>query len=256
MRNYTQVFVERHCFIFCATLWMACTGQSRSPAILPSNPMIKLLIGDDHAVVREGLKRIISEAGDMQVVGEAATGQEVIEKLRARQVDLVLLDLSFGERSGFETLMQIKRESSRVPVLVVSMHPEEMVAIRVLKAGAQGYLRKDSPPDMLVSVIRKVASGGRYVSPVLADTLVAGLKPGRHTQPHDRLSDREYEILCLIASGRSLPAIANLLSISVKTVGTYRTRILEKLGLKTTAQLIHYGVCNGLTRSDEMSRSG
>jgi DNA-binding NarL/FixJ family response regulator len=212
--------------------------------------MIKVLIADDHAVVREGLKRIIAQAGDMQVVSEAATGQEVIEKLHERQADLVLLDLSFGERSGFETLMQIKRESSRVPVLVISMHPEEMVALRALKAGAHGYLRKDSPADMLLSVIRKVARGGRYVSPALADTLIAGLKPGHHSLPHDRLSDREYEILCLIASGRNLAAIANLLAISVKTIGTYRARILKKLGLKTTAQLIHYGVCNGLTRPD------
>jgi two-component system invasion response regulator UvrY len=213
--------------------------------------MIKLLIADDHAVVRQGLKRMITEAGDMRVVAEAATGQEVLEKLRGGQVDLVVLDLSFGERSGFETLMQIRREARGVPVLVVSMHPEEMVGIRALKAGAHGYLSKDSPAELLLVAIRKVAAGGRYVSATLADKLVAGLKPGRHSRPHDRLSDREYQILCLIASGHTLAAIADLLAISVKTIGTYRARILEKLGLKTTAQLIHYGVCNGLTTKQE-----
>jgi two-component system invasion response regulator UvrY len=212
--------------------------------------MIRVLIVDDHAVVREGLKRVLSAAGDIQVIGETATGAELLEGLRHHPVDVVLLDLSLAGGSGLDVLRKLKQNSLRVPVLIVSMHPEEMLAVRALRAGAQGYLTKDSRPDLLVSVIRKVAAGGRYISPAVEEQLIVDVKAPEKL-PHERLSNREYQILCLISSGYTLTEIAQALGVSSKTISTHRVRILEKMQLKTTAQLIHYGACNGLPRRDE-----
>lgn len=211
--------------------------------------MIRLLIADDHAVVRAGLKRLISAAGDIQVIGEAATGPELLEKLHHHPVDVVLLDLSLGGSSGLDVLRQLKQESLRVPVLIVTMHPEEMLAVRALRAGAHGYLTKDTRPDLLLSVIRKVAAGGRYISPAVEDQLIVDVKAPEKL-PHERLSNREYQILCMITSGQKLTQIARALGVSCKTISTHRLRILEKMQLKTTAQLIYYGVCNGLPTGD------
>jgi two-component system invasion response regulator UvrY len=207
--------------------------------------MIRLLIADDHAVVRKGLKRVISTAGDIQVTDEAASGPELLEKIRQQHFDLLLLDLSFGQTSGLDILRALRQQSIRVPVLIVSMHPEEMLAVRALRAGADGYLTKDAPTDLLLSVIRKLAVGGRYVSPTVEDQLAANLKAAEKL-PHERLSNREYQVLCLITAGRKLTEIAQALGVSAKTISAYRVRILEKMQLKTTSELIYYGVTNGL----------
>ena len=208
--------------------------------------MIKVLIADDHAVVREGLKQILTGTNEMTVVQEANNGQEVLDKVRAHPVDVVVLDISMPGRSGLDTLMQLKREHPALPVLVLSMHSEDQFAVRILKAGARGFLTKESAPDLLVSALRKVITGGKYISPTLAEKLAFDLKTDNSKAPHEILSDREYEVLCLIALGKSVREIADKLSLSIKTISTYRARILEKMKMRTNAQLTHYGIRNGL----------
>jgi DNA-binding NarL/FixJ family response regulator len=208
--------------------------------------MIKVLIADDHAVVREGLKQILAGTSDMQVTQEASNGQEVLDKVRGNPVDVVVLDISMPGRSGLDTLMQLKREHPALPVLVLSMHSEDQFAVRILKAGARGFLTKESAPDLLVSALRKVVTGGKYISPTLAEKLAFDLRTDNSKAPHEILSDREYEVLCLIALGKSVREIAEKLSLSIKTISTYRARILEKMKMRTNAQLTHYGIRNGL----------
>jgi two-component system invasion response regulator UvrY len=208
--------------------------------------MIKVLIADDHAVVREGLKQILAGTSDMSVVHEASNGQEVLDKVRLHPVDVVVLDISMPGRSGLDTLMQLKREHPALPVLVLSMHSEDQFAVRILKAGARGFLTKETAPDLLVSALRKVVTGGKYISPTLAEKLAFDLKTDNSKAPHEILSDREYEVLCLIALGKSVREIAEKLSLSIKTISTYRARILEKMKMRTNAQLTHYGIRNGL----------
>ena len=209
--------------------------------------MIKVLIADDHAVVLEGLKQILSETPDIIVAAQAGDGQEVLEKIRTMSLDAVVLDIGMPGRSGLDTLMHIRRERQTLPVLVLSIHPEDQYAVRVLKAGASGYLTKDSAPDQLIAAIRKVVSGGKYVSPSLAEKLAFDLEADADRPLHETLSDREYEVLCMIALGKTVKEIADKLSLSVKTISTYRARILEKMKMKNNAELTHYVIREGLS---------
>ena len=208
--------------------------------------MIHALIADDHTIVREGLKQILSETTDITVADVASTGQEVIEKVRANSYDVVLLDISMPGKTGLEVLKQIKTEHPDVPVLILTMYPEAQYAIRALKAGASGYLIKESTPDELVKAVRTVSEGRRYVSTSLAERLAFDLTGDSDRLAHELLSDREYQVMCRIASGRTVSQIAEELSLSVKTISTYRSRLLEKLSLKNNAELTHYAIQNQL----------
>jgi len=208
--------------------------------------MIKILIADDHPVVRKGLKEIIEENSDMVVAAEAGHGQEVLEKALKKEFDVVVLDISMPGRSGLEVLKQLKRERPKLSVLILSIHPEEHYAVRVLKAGASGYLTKESVPDELIKAIRKISTGRKYISSTLAEKLAFDLESGGEKPAHERLSDREYEVMCLIASGKTLKEIAEKLCLSAKTISTYRSRILEKMKMKNNAELTHYAIKNNL----------
>jgi DNA-binding NarL/FixJ family response regulator len=208
--------------------------------------MIRVLIADDHAVVRQGLKQILGDTPEMVVAGEATTGQEVLDRVRAEAWDVVILDISMPDRSGLDILKQLRSERPKLPVLVLSMHSEDQYAMRVLKAGASGYLTKDSAPDELVKAIRKVVSGGRYVSSLLAEKLAFEIGTDSSRLPHETLSDREFQVLRGIAAGKSVTEIAAELYLSPKTVSTYRARLLQKMNLGTTAELIHYAMQNHL----------
>lgn len=207
---------------------------------------INVLIAADHAIMRSGLKQILEETPDIVVAGEAANGREVLEKLHALQWDVLVLDITMPGRSGLDILKDIKQIKPRLPVLILSMHAEEQFATRMIKAGASGYLNKESAPDELVKAIRKVYSGGRYVSAAQSERMVAELAGDTSKLPHELLSDREYEILCLFASGKTATQAAHQLSISVKTVSTYRSRILEKMRMSNNAELTHYAIKSGL----------
>jgi DNA-binding NarL/FixJ family response regulator len=204
--------------------------------------MIRVLIADDHAIVRQGLKLILSETDDMVVAGEADSGLSALKLARAGEWDVALLDISMPDKNGIDVLKQIKHEFPKNPVLMLSMHPEEHYAIRALKAGASGYLTKQSAPALLVTAIRQVASGRKYVSSELAEELANTLGADTDRPLHENLSDREYQVLCLIASGKPLSDIAETLSLSAKTVSVYRARLLEKMKLKNNAELTHYGI--------------
>jgi DNA-binding NarL/FixJ family response regulator len=208
--------------------------------------MIRLLIADDHAVVRRGLKEILTAESDMVLVGEARSGPELLALARKERVDVVVLDITMPGRSGLEVLKELRQELPRVRILVLSMHPEDQYAVRALRAGAAGYLTKESAPDELVKAIRRIVAGGRYVSASLAEHLALGLSDDAERSPHERLSDREYQVLCLLASGKSVSDVAEELALSVKTVSTYRARILEKMNLKNNAELTRYAIENHL----------
>ena len=208
--------------------------------------MIRILIADDHPIVRAGLRQIVLEAADMVVAAEASDGHEVLAKVREADFDVVLLDLTIPGLSGLDVLKQVKSEKPHLRVLILSVHPEDQYAVRVLRAGAWGYVTKASAPEQLIAAIRKVHDGRRYVSPVLAERLAEHLEPGATTMPHESLSDREYQVLCLLASGKTVSEIADKLALSVKTVSTYRSRILEKMGMRSNAELTHYAIQNGL----------
>ena len=208
--------------------------------------MIKILIADDHAIVRKGLKQIIAETTDMLVADEACDGQEVLSKLRKDSFDMLLLDISMPGRTGLDILRELKAENPKLPVLVLSMYPEEQYAVRVLKAGASGYLTKESAPDELIAAIRKVSTGKRYVTPSLAEKLAFNLQADSDKPLHENLSDREYQVMCMIASGRTVGEIAEKLSLSAKTISTYRARILEKMKMKNNAEITHYAIQNRL----------
>jgi two-component system, NarL family, invasion response regulator UvrY len=192
------------------------------------------------------LKQILGDTPEMVFAGEATNGQEVLDKVRAEAWDVVVLDISMPDRSGLDVLKQLRSERPKLPVLVLSMHSEDQYAVRVLKAGASGYLTKDSAPDELVKAIRKVVSGGRYVSSFLAEKLAFEIGTDSSRLPHETLSDREFQVLRLIAAGKSVTEIAAELYLSVKTVSTYRARMLEKMNLTTNAELIHYAMQNHL----------
>jgi two-component system, NarL family, invasion response regulator UvrY len=207
--------------------------------------LIKTLIVDDHAIVREGLKKILAESPDIEVVSEAVDGIQAASIVCSQPLDVVVLDISLPGRSGLETLKIIKDEYPKLPVLMLSIYPEEQYAVRSLKAGASGYLTKESAPNQLVIAIRKVASGGNYVSAALAEKVVCGLQSDLKNL-HENLSDREFELLRMLASGLTATQIAGRLSLSIKTVSTYRTRLLEKMKMQNNAELINYAIKNGL----------
>ena len=208
--------------------------------------MIKILIADDHAIVRRGLKQIVSEQPDMIVGGEAENAREVLEMVRSNKWNVIVLDINMPGRGGVEVLKELKREQPKLPVLVLSVHPEDQYGIRMLRAGAAGYLTKDSAPDELVSAIRKVHRGGRYVSQSLAEALVIELGVESDRPRHKMLSDREYQVMTMIASGKTVGEIGEELSLSVKTISTYRARVLEKMKMRTNAELTHYAIQNQL----------
>ena len=208
--------------------------------------MIQLIIADDHPIVREGLKRIITEYSDMHLVSEVADGNEVLAQCREHDVDVLLLDISMPGPGFLNVLQRIGEVHPDVRVLVLSTHPEDQYAVRALKAGAAGYLTKNHTPEELADAIRHVYNGRKYVSPIVAEELVSQLNSGKELQLYKNLSDREYQILCMMGSGKQLNKIASSLSLSPKTISTYRNRILDKLKLKTTGELIRYAVENGL----------
>jgi two-component system invasion response regulator UvrY len=207
---------------------------------------IRVFIADDHAIVRAGLKQILAEERDISVVGEAETGLDAIKLFRKSRCNVLLLDISLPDRNGIEVLKQIKDEKPELAVLMLSMHREDQYAIRSLKAGASGYLTKQSAPRELVNAIRQVAGGQRYVSAQLAQVLAAQLGEDHDKPAHENLSDREYQTLMMIASGKTVSEIAKELSLSVKTISEYRSRLLAKMNLKTSAELTHYAIRNQL----------
>ena len=202
--------------------------------------MISILIADDHRIVREGLKQILQQTSDVTVADEAGNGEEVIQKISQRDYDLVLLDISLPGRSGLDVIKQLKSIKPQLPILVLSMHPEEQYAIRSIRAGASGYLTKESASEELIDAIRKVAQGRRYITSSLAERLAFEMGIVGQETLHEALSDREYQVLCMIASGKTVKEIAQALSLSVKTISTHRTRTLRKMGMQNNAQLTHY----------------
>jgi DNA-binding NarL/FixJ family response regulator len=210
---------------------------------------IEILIADDHAIIRDGLKQIFSDTDDIIVAGEAANGHEVMVKIRQREWDALLLDMSMPGRNGFDLIRQIKAEKPSLPILVLSMHGEEQYALRALRAGASGYLTKESDSELLSAVIRKVAAGGVYVSAELAEQMARDRMPNVEQKPHALLSEREYQVFLLIVSGQGLTAIADQLSLSVKTISTHKTRILQKMGMANATELVRYAIANDLVHS-------
>jgi len=208
--------------------------------------MIRILIADDHAIVRRGLKQIVSEQADMIVASEAENAREALDLVRTQEWDVVVLDINMPGRNGLEVLKELKRENPKLPVLILSIHPEDQYGVRVLKAGASGYLTKDSAPDELVLAIRKVHRGGKYISASLAETLVYELVAQTDRPKHETLSDREYQVMTMIASGKTVGEIGEELSLSVKTISTYRTRVLGKMNMRTNAELTQYAIQNQL----------
>jgi two-component system, NarL family, invasion response regulator UvrY len=208
--------------------------------------MIRILIADDHAVVREGLKRIVAETPDMEVVGEAASGHEALDFAQKRECDLVLLDLAMPGKDGLDTLKELRAVRPGLPVLVLSVYPEDQYAVRLLRAGAAGYLTKESAPEELVAAIRKVSRGGRYVSETLAEQLAVLLGSESDRLPHEALSDREFRVMVMLASGKTVSEVADTLCLSVKTISTYRARALHKMNMRNNAEFSFYAVKHGL----------
>ena len=204
--------------------------------------MIKVLIADDHALFRDGLKRIFNETEDIDVVAEAVDGKDILKKIREYEWDIILLDINLPDINGLDILKRILSASAPACILVLSMYPEEEYAIRAIRSGASGYLTKDSPTDQLINVIRRLAKGGKYVNPELAEKLLFNPSLDSEMLAHTTFSDRELHVFRLIVAGESLTAIANKLSLSVKTVSTYRSRILEKMNMKNNAQLVRYAI--------------
>jgi two-component system invasion response regulator UvrY len=208
--------------------------------------MLKILIIDDHEVVRRGVKTIFDEESSSMVFGEASTAPEALNRISEQDWDIVVLDLGLPGRSGLDLLTELKHIRPRLPILILSMHSEEQYARRALKAGASGYITKDSSRTELVKAVKRVVEGGRYVSATLAEQLAVDLQSGIDRPHHEKLSNREFEILCLIASGKTVGEIANIVSLSDKTISTYRARVLEKMNMKTNAELTHYAIANKL----------
>jgi DNA-binding NarL/FixJ family response regulator len=208
--------------------------------------VIRILIADDHAILRRGLKEILMRELDGAIWGEAENGQQVLDQVQSHDWDLLILDITMPGRGGLEVLRNLNALRPKLPVLVLSMHPEDQYGKRVLKAGASGYMNKESAPEELIKAVRKLLGGGRYVSPALAETLASDLSHDAGRPAHESLSDREFEVLRNIASGKTVTQIAKALNLSVPTVSTYRARILEKMNMSTTAELMHYALSNHL----------
>lgn len=208
--------------------------------------MPRILIVDDHSLIREGLKQVLRDEPEMEVVAEAADGQNVMEVVRQEKADVVLLDISLPGRNGLEILKDVRHEYPKLPVLMLSMHPEERFALRALKAGASGYVTKESAPANLIQAIRKVMTGGKYISQTLAEQVAESLDGGSDRPAHQTLSDREYQVMIMIASGKSARVIAQELTLSTRTINTFRARILKKLKVKSSVELTHYAIKNRL----------
>ena len=207
---------------------------------------MKILIADDHAVVRQGLKQILSGIPELSSVGEADNGESALDKVRAENWDVLVLDMSMPGRGGLDILKDVRRERPQTRVLVLSMHPEDQFAVRLLKAGASGYLTKETAPEELITAVRKVMTGGKYVSATLAEKLAFDVDRDADQPLHETLSDREFQVLRMMASGQTVQQIADELLLSAKTISTYRARVLEKLKLKSNAELIYYAIQNRL----------
>lgn len=208
--------------------------------------MIKIVIADDHAIVREGLKRIVSSAADMEVVGEAANGLDVMQRVRELSFDLLMLDLSMPGRSGMELIKLVRTERPALRVLVLSMHQELQYAVRAIRSGASGYLTKESAPDQLVQAIRKIAAGGAFISAEVAEQLALSAMPDNEAAPHESLSNREFEVFRGLAAGTSVTDIANQLKLSIKTVSTHKANLMHKMGLHNPSDLVRYALKHGL----------
>ena len=208
--------------------------------------MLRILLADDHAVVRRGVKQILVEAFAQAAFGEAQNAHELLELIGSERWDIVVLDLNMPGGNGLEALKQIKQDHPQLPVLILTMFPEDQYAVRTIRAGAAGYLNKESAPEELVQAIHKVLRGGKYISAAVADELVLYAQNEDDQPLHKHLSDREYQVLCLIASGKEVKEISIELALSAKTISTYRARILEKMNMKTNAELTHYAIQNGL----------
>lgn len=208
--------------------------------------MINVLVVDDHAIIRKGLKQILDDTNDMRVTGEADCGMQAIHMAQTGAYELVLLDISLPDKHGVEVLKQLKLNQPQLSVLMLSMHAEDQYAVRAMKAGASGYLNKQSAPSQLVDAIRQVSNGKKYISNELAQKLAEGLTEGFHELLHQTLSNREYQTLCLLASGKKLSEMAEIMSLSTKTVSVYRARLLDKMKLKNNAEAIQYAISNHL----------
>ncbi len=221
-------------------------GRGTCAPLFSGTAMARILIIDDHSIFREGIKQILGETPDLRVEAEAPTGREGLRFIEEGGWDAVVMDLSMPDGGGLEALAQIRTLAPSLPVLILSMFPEEQYGLRVLKAGAAGYLSKMAAPDQLVNAIRKVAGGGRFISPSLAEQLAERLVPQGEGAPHERLSDREFQVMTLLAEGKTVSEIADELALSVKTISTYRTRVLEKMDLGSNASLTRYALDFGL----------
>ena len=208
--------------------------------------MIRVVLADDHRMVRAGLKEILADTGDIEVVGEATNGHEVMARVREIPFDVLVLDMSMPGRSGIELIRQVKAEKSALRILVLSMHSEEQYAVRALKAGASGYLTKEGAADELVAAIRRIAGGGAYVTPETAQRLALGLDQSRKGPLHEALSDRETQVFLMIAAGKTISEVADALALSVKTVSTHKTRIMQKLNITNQSELIRYALRHNL----------
>lgn len=208
--------------------------------------MINVLIADDHALIREGLKKTLSDESDMKLVGEASNVTELLKQIERHVVNIVLLDITMPGESGLDALKELRQKYPHIPVLILSFHPEHRFAVRALKAGASGYITKQSATEELVQAIRKIVGGGKYVSAALAEELVTELDTESGKLPHERLSDREFQVMCLIAAGKKSREIAEELSVTLSTVNTYRMRILEKMQMQSNVELSRYAVEHGL----------
>lgn len=209
--------------------------------------MIRVVIADDHTILREGLRQLLSSAGDMQVVADAADGHEVMARVRSNEFDVLLMDMSMPGKSGIDLIKQVKSEKPKLRILILSMHEEPQYAVRAIKAGASGYVTKDSATSQLVTAIRKVAGGGAFITAEVAEQVALGAMPDAEGRPHERLSDREFEVFQLLVAGVSVTEIAARLNLSGKTVSTHKARLMEKLGIDNQADLVRYAMKHNLS---------
>jgi DNA-binding NarL/FixJ family response regulator len=207
---------------------------------------VRIVLADDHAIVREGLKRIVGDVADFAVAGEAADGTEVMKIVRSLDFDVLVLDLSMPGRSGMELIKLVKADKPKLRILVLSMHQEMQYAVRAIKSGASGYLTKESAPALLEQAIRKIAAGGAYISAEVAEQLALGAMPGGDTPPHETLSDREFEVFRMLVAGEAVSDVAARLNLSVKTVSTHKSNLMQKLGLANQTELVRYALKHGL----------
>jgi len=208
----------------------------------------KVLIADDHAIVRKGLIQVLSKTSDLVVCGEAESGNEVLDLIQKVDVDVLVMDIDMPEKSGWETLVQLKSQIPKLPIIILSIYPEDHYAVRFLRGGASGYLTKSNTPELLVEAIRKVALGGKFISPSLAEKLAFDVDADSQKPCHELLTDREFQVFCLIASGKKLKDIAEELILGITTISTHRSHILEKMGMKSNADLIQYAIKNELVK--------